>query len=66
MGVRAPPPVPNSTHHHPHGNSGIADLAMAQEIMRRVPTQWIPQACWAEAQLSFKVLKTTLGLYESN
>jgi len=44
----------------------MTDLAMAQEIMRRVPTQWIPQASWTEAQLSFKVLKTTLGLYESN
>lgn len=66
VGVRAPPPVPNSTHHPPIEKSGIPDLAMAQEMMRRVPTQWIPQASWTEAQLSFKVLLTTLGLYESN
>ena len=66
VGVRAPPPVPNSTHHPHIERSGMADLAMAQEIMRRVPTQWITQASWTEAQLSFKVLKTTLGLYESN
>ena len=36
VGVRAPPPVPNSTHHPPIERSGIPDLAMAQEIMRRV------------------------------
>jgi len=39
---------------------------MEQEMMRRVSTQWIPQASWTEAQLSFKVLLTTLRLYESN
>ena len=39
VGVRAPPPVPNATHHTLMERSGIPDLAMAQEIMRRVSAQ---------------------------